>query len=75
MNLATNAEILIIGGGVIGLSIARELKKRGASKITILERGAIGKESSFAAAGMLWHSEETEKIDNFFRICNESNKL
>ena len=65
-------EVLIIGGGVIGLSIARELHKKKVGKIKILERGAIGKESSFAAAGMLAPNAETETIDDFFNFCNES---
>ena len=68
-------EVLIIGGGVIGLSIARELHKKGVKKITILERGVIGKEASFAAAGMLAPNAETEKSDDFFIFCNESNAL
>lgn len=70
-----NAEILIIGGGVIGLATARSLKKRGAGKITILERGLVGRESSFAAAGMLAPQAETDKLDDFFDFCHESNKL
>jgi glycine/D-amino acid oxidase-like deaminating enzyme len=40
-----NSDVLIIGGGVIGLAIARELSKKGIRKITILERGLIGKEA------------------------------
>lgn len=70
-----NAEILIIGGGVIGLSTARSLKKAGAGKITILERGLVGRESSFAAAGMLAPHAETDKLDDFFDFCHESNNL
>jgi glycine oxidase len=70
-----NSEILIIGGGVIGLALARGLKKSGARKITILERGAVGRESSFAAAGMLAPQAETDKLDDFFEFCHESNKL
>lgn len=69
------SDVLIIGGGVIGLSIARALHKRGVKKITILESGAVGRESSYAAAGMLAPNAETEKIDNFFEFCNLSNKL
>lgn len=68
-------EVLIIGGGIIGLAIARELHKKGVSKITILERGEIGKEASFAAAGMLAPNAETERRDVFFRFCDESNKI
>ncbi len=70
-----HSEVLIIGGGVIGLSIARALWKRGISGITILESGEIGKEASFAAAGMLAPQSETDTIDDFFTFCNESNQL
>lgn len=68
-------EILIIGGGIIGLTIARELHKKGFKNITILERGKIGREASFAAAGMLAPNAETEKFDDFYQFCVESNKL
>jgi glycine oxidase len=71
----TMSEILIIGGGVIGLSLARTLRKSGAGKITILERGRAGAEASFAAAGMLAPQAETDKTDDFFRFCTESNRL
>ncbi len=75
MSLSRTANILIIGGGVIGLSLARELSKKGAGKITILERGAAGQESSYAAAGMLAPQAETDEADDFFHLCVESNKL
>lgn len=68
-----NSEILIIGGGIIGLSIARELHKTGVRRITIVERGVIGREASFAAAGMLAPNAETDRIDDFYNFCSESN--
>ena len=46
------ADIVIIGGGVIGLSIAYELAGQGAS-VRILERGQFGQEASWAGAGMI----------------------
>ncbi len=70
-----NSDILIIGGGVIGLSIAREFYKKGVAKITILDRSEIGKEASFAAAGILAPQAEADKADDFFRFCDESNRL
>jgi glycine oxidase len=70
-----NSEVLIVGGGIIGLSIARELTRQGIHKITILERGKIGRESSFAAAGMLAPNAETEKKDEFTEFCAESLNL
>jgi len=46
------ARIVVIGGGVIGCSIAYHLRKAGA-EVVLLERGEIGGEASGAAAGML----------------------
>ncbi len=45
-------DVIIAGGGIIGLSLALALRKRGAS-VLIVERGAPGHEASRAAAGML----------------------
>ncbi len=70
-----NSDLLIIGGGIIGLSLARQLHKKGFKHITILDKGKLGTESSYAAAGMLAVQAETDKPDEFFRFCNESNKL
>ena len=69
------SEVLIIGGGIIGLSLARELNRKGIRKVTILERGEIGREASYAAAGMLAPHAETEVLDDFYYFCNESNLL
>jgi glycine oxidase len=68
-------EILIIGGGVIGLSIARELKRRSVDKVTVLERGRVGREASWAAAGILAPQVEADADDDFFRLCFESNRM
>lgn len=45
-------DIIIIGGGVIGMMTARELMKAGA-RVLILERQLIGQESSWAGGGIL----------------------
>jgi glycine oxidase len=75
MNLREKSDVLIIGGGVIGLGLARELRKKGAGKITVVERGELGREASYAAAGMLAPQAETDCEDEFFRFCSESNDL
>ena len=67
-----NSEVLIIGGGVIGLSIARELQKKGAERITIVDRGPIGSEASWAAAGMLAPNIETDSDEDFHKFGIES---
>lgn len=45
-------DVLIIGGGVIGLSLAWELARRG-SRVQVVERGEPGREASWAGAGIL----------------------
>ncbi len=47
-----SSDVLIIGGGIIGLSIAREAARSGLS-VRLLEKGAPGGEASSAAAGMI----------------------
>lgn len=46
------SDIVIIGGGVIGLSAAYELAVQGVS-VCVLEQGQFGREASWAGAGML----------------------
>ncbi len=45
-------DVIIIGAGIIGLSLAISLRKQGL-RVLIVERGEPGREASHAAAGML----------------------
>ena len=45
-------DAIVLGGGVIGMSLARELRKQGAD-VLVIDRGQPGQEASHAAAGML----------------------
>lgn len=45
-------DVIVVGGGIIGLSLAIALRKRGAS-VLVVERGEPGREASHAAGGML----------------------
>jgi glycine oxidase len=47
-----NWDVIVIGGGIIGLSLALEVRKNGAS-VLVVERGEPGREASYAAGGML----------------------
>src|SRR3989442_15394308 len=45
-------DLLVVGGGIIGLAIAREAARTG-MRVRLLEKGEIGREASAAAAGLL----------------------
>lgn len=45
-------DVVILGGGIIGLSIARELSRAGRS-VLVVERDRVASHASFAAAGLL----------------------
>ncbi len=47
-----SADAIIIGAGIIGLSLALELRKSG-MKVLIVDKGQPGREASWAAGGML----------------------
>jgi glycine oxidase len=66
------AEVVIIGGGVIGLSIARALALRGVRGVAVIERSSFGCEASSAAAGMLAPQAEADRTDEFFSLCCQS---
>ena len=53
------APVVVIGAGVIGLSIAWRLAQRGAA-VTVFDQGAAGAGASHAAAGMLAICAEAE---------------
>ena len=52
MPLVKTWDVIIVGGGIIGLSLSIALRKRGAS-VLVVERGEPGREASHAAGGML----------------------
>jgi len=67
-------DVLIVGGGVIGLSLARELAGRGA-RTTVLDRGPAGQEASWAAAGMLVPQSDSPSPGPHFELLLASHRL
>lgn len=53
MGVPTRSEIVIIGGGVIGVSIAYHLAQRGRTDVTLVERRALTEGSTWHAAGLV----------------------
>jgi thiazole synthase len=71
--MSATSEIVIIGGGVIGLAIAVELKRRGAI-VTILSRD-FQQAASHAAAGMLAPLAEQISSPAMLDLCLKSRWL
>ena len=59
-SLPSSAEVVIIGGGIIGVSIAYYLAKKGAGKVVLLERGIMGEGSTGKCAGGIRTQFSTE---------------
>lgn len=70
---AGRADALIVGGGVIGLLVARELRLAGL-RPTILERDRPGHQASWASAGILHRTNPAEQ-DPESRLRNYSQDL
>ncbi|MDT4967912.1 MAG: glycine oxidase [Acidobacteriota bacterium] len=69
------ADVVVAGGGVIGLAIARALALRGIRRVTLIERSHLGAEASSAAAGMLAPQAEANRDDAFFKLTCASRDL
>lgn len=80
-----SADVLIVGGGVIGCAAAYELAREGLS-VRLLERGVLAGESSGAAAGMLTPVGEAlhsptlarwgfESLSRFPELCSRAREL
>lgn len=59
-------DVIVIGGGAIGLAVARELARD--HGVLLLERGLPGEQASWAAAGMLCPHGEATRDDALFRL-------
>jgi glycine oxidase len=68
------SDAIVVGGGVIGCSIAWRLSQFGL-KVTLIERGQVGREASWAAAGMLGPHSEARGLDSMFELCLKSREM
>jgi glycine oxidase len=50
--MASHPDVLIVGGGIIGLTTAYFLGREGA-RVTVVDKGDLGQEASWAGAGIL----------------------
>jgi len=75
ISISETTDVVIIGGGVIGLAIARALALRGVRDINLFETARLGTEASFAAAGMLAPQVEADTQDDFFTLACRSRDM
>jgi glycine oxidase len=68
------ADVVIVGGGLIGCSLAAELAERRVS-VVVVERAEPGSEASGAAAGMLSPQADAAEPSPFFDLALESREL
>ncbi len=54
-----SADVVVVGGGIIGLAVAWRASERGMS-VTVLDREEVGRGTSYVAAGMLAPVAEVE---------------
>ncbi len=70
----SRGKIIIIGGGVIGLSIADHCLRRGFQPV-VLDKGSFAKEASWAGAGYLDLRSASRVGGAFFDLCRKSYDL
>lgn len=77
--LPSRARIVVIGGGVVGASIAHHLAAAGESDIVLVEANVIGSGSSWHAAGLVTGARSTRMLTDLaqyglqtIRACSRS---
>jgi len=67
-------DVVVVGGGVIGLSLAYELAGQGVA-VTVFEQGAFGREASWAGAGILAPGNPAQASAPQAKLRAESHRL
>jgi glycine oxidase len=67
-------DVVIIGGGVIGLSLAWDLARHGKS-VRVIDRGEPGREASWAGAGILPAAKLDTARHPYDQLCGLSSEL
>lgn len=67
-------DVLIVGGGVVGLSLADQLSREGAA-VHVVDRGPIGRAASWAGAGILPPARAESALHPLERLRGIANRL
>ena len=71
ITLPSEAEVVIIGGGIVGCSIAYHLTKRGINDVVLLERKQLTCGTTWHAAGLVSMLWPTPTLTNLAKYCHE----
>lgn len=71
MKLPTHAQVVIIGGGIVGCSTAYHLAKSGWKDVILLERKSIASGTTWAAAGLLAQLRQNRQMSNLVKYATE----
>lgn len=67
MTVPERSEIVIIGGGVVGASIAYHLAQRGKTDVTLVERKSLTNGSTWHAAGLVGQLRSSSNLTQLMR--------
>jgi 4-methylaminobutanoate oxidase (formaldehyde-forming) len=65
------AGIVIVGGGIVGCSIAYHLARRGADDVVLLEQNALGGGTTWHAAGLVGQLRATHNLTKLARYSHD----
>ncbi|MEM6307605.1 MAG: FAD-dependent oxidoreductase, partial [Pseudomonadota bacterium] len=71
MNVPTKARVVIIGGGVIGCSVAYHLAKKGWTDVVLLERKQLTSGTTWHAAGLIAQLRATANMTKLAKYSQE----
>jgi len=69
--LPKRAEVVIIGGGLIGTSVAYQLAKRGLTDVLLLERGMVGAQGATAKCLGGWRTQFATELGVRFSLVSK----
>lgn len=69
--LPVSADVVVVGGGIIGLTTALELARAGA-RVCVLDRGLPGREASWAGGGILSPLPPDQSVPEIQDLLDES---
>ncbi|MDP6862745.1 MAG: FAD-dependent oxidoreductase [Acidimicrobiales bacterium] len=72
IELPSRAQVVVVGGGIIGASIAYHLTKRGVTDVLLLEQGQLTGGTTWHAAGLVSQLKPTHSLT---RLATYSNRL